>query len=109
MHLQLDPQLQAMAMQHVQLQLNPAMIRPALSQINLGAIPIQGVGNPGTPNSTIQLPNPLLTPPQPPASPVVPAGAEPDTPSTATPGDLLRAHPGFKAQESRLGSSAQQP
>ena len=91
MHLQLDPQLQAMAMQHVQLQLNPVMIRPALSQINLGVMPIQGVGNPSTPNGTTPLPNPLLAPPQPPASPVVPAGAEPDAPSTATPGDLFRA------------------
>lgn len=83
-HLQLDPQVQAMAMQYVQQQLNPATIRPALSQINLRISPTQGFGSPNTPN-------PFAVPTIPPAAPLVPAGAGPDTPRTATTGDLLSA------------------
>ncbi len=82
--LQLDPQVQAMAMQYVQQQLNPATIRPALSQINLRILPTQGTGSPNTPN-------PFATPTIPPAAPLVPAGAGPATPQTATAGDFLQA------------------
>ncbi|MEH1966133.1 hypothetical protein [Nostoc sp.] len=97
MHLQLDPQLQAMAMQHIQQQLNPATIRPALSQINLGVLPTQGASNPSTPN-------PFATPTLPPASPTVPAGAGPDTTRTATAGDLLKAIMAVPAIDSALTS-----
>lgn len=82
--LQLDPQVQAMAMQYVQQQLNPATIRPALSQINLRILPTQGAGSPNTPN-------PFATPIIPPAAPLVPAGAGPATPETATAEDFLQA------------------
>lgn len=83
-HLQLDPQVQAMAIQYVQQQLNLATVRPALSQIDLGISPTQGSGSPNTPN-------PFATPTLPPAAPLVPAGAGPATPRTATAGDLLQA------------------
>ncbi|MFW9261094.1 hypothetical protein [Nostoc sp. CALU 546] len=84
MHLQLDPQFQAMIMQHVQQQLNPATIRPFLNQINLGVLPTPGAGSPSTPN-------PFAAPTVPAASPTVPAGAGPDTSRTATAGDLVQA------------------
>ncbi|OUL32591.1 DUF4157 domain-containing protein [Nostoc sp. 106C] len=82
MHLQLDPQLQAMAMQYIQQQLDPATVLPALNQIDLGVL-----SNQTSPNT----PNPFATPTPPPASPLVPAGAGPETPRTATAGDLLSA------------------
>ncbi|BAY07540.1 eCIS core domain-containing protein [Calothrix sp. NIES-2098] len=82
MHLQLDPQLQAMAMQYIQQQLDPATVLPALNQIDLGVLP-----NQTSPNTL----NPFATPTPPPASPVVPAGKGPETPRTATAGDLLSA------------------
>ncbi|OUL31315.1 hypothetical protein BV372_20350 [Nostoc sp. T09] len=97
MHLQLDPQLQAMAMQHIQQQLHPAAIRPALNQINLGVLPNQGSGSPNTPN-------PFATPTPPPAAPLVPAGAGPDTPQTATAGDLLSAIMAVPAIDGALNS-----
>ncbi|MDZ8055684.1 MAG: DUF4157 domain-containing protein [Aulosira sp. ZfuVER01] len=94
MHLQLDPQLQA-AMQHIQQQLHPASIRPALSQINLGVLPDRS-----SPNT----PNPFATTTPPPASPLVPAGAGPETPRSATTGDLLSAIMAVPAIDSALNS-----
>ncbi|BAY61447.1 hypothetical protein NIES22_15120 [Calothrix brevissima NIES-22] len=82
--LQLDPQIQAMAMQYAQQQLQPSIIRPALNQINLGLPANLGAGGADTPN-------PFATPTPSAAAPLVPAGAGPQTPRTGTPGDLLRA------------------
>ncbi len=97
MRLQLDPQVQAMIVQHVQQQVNPATIRPALNQINLGISPTPGAGSPSTPN-------PFATPTLPAASPTVPAGAGPDVPRTATTGDLLQAIMAVPAIDSALNS-----
>ncbi|MEH2096809.1 hypothetical protein [Nostoc sp.] len=97
MHLQLDPQLQAMVMQHVEQQLNPETIRPALNQINLGVLPTSGTASPS-------IPNPFASPTLPAAAPTVPAGAGPSTARTATGGDLLRAIIAVPAIDSALTS-----
>ncbi len=87
--LHLDPQIQAMAFQHVQQQMEPATIRAALSQVNLGltALPAPSASGP----TATPTPNPFATPSPSPAAPLVPRGAGPDTPRPATAGDLMSA------------------
>jgi len=87
--LHLDPQIQAMAFQHVQQQMEPATIRAALSQVNLGltALPAPNASGP----TATPTPNPFATPSPSPAAPLVPRDADPDTPRPATAGDLMKA------------------
>lgn len=87
--LHLDPQIQAMAFQHVQQQMEPATIRAALSQINLGLTALRAPSASG-PTAT-PTPNPFATPSPSPAAPLVPRGAGPDTPRPASAGDLMSA------------------
>jgi hypothetical protein len=87
--LHLDPEIQAMAFQHLQQQMEPATIRAALSQVNLGltALPAPSASGP----TATPTPNPFATPSPSPAAPLVPRGAGPDTPRPATAGDLMNA------------------
>jgi hypothetical protein len=92
--LQLDPQIQAMAMQYVQQQFNPATLQPALSQIRLGLVPPSGTNPAATQGSTA--PNPFATPTPVPASTPTPAPAspeseEPEPTRAATTDDLIQA------------------
>jgi len=82
--LHLDPQIQAMAMQQIQQQINPATLLPALSQINLAQL--TGLGQTAAP-----APNPFAAPSLPSASPLVPRGAGPQEPRAAEASDLMDA------------------
>jgi len=87
--LHLDPQIQAMAFQHMQQQMEPATIRAALSQVNLGltALPAPSASGP----TATPTPNPFATPSPSPSTPLVPRGAGPNTPRPATAGNLMKA------------------
>ncbi len=81
--LHLDPEIQAMLHQHVQQQLAPANLRDALSQIQLGSLPLAA---PGAATTPAQTPTGATG-----STPAVPAGSGSDTPRAATPGDLMGA------------------
>jgi hypothetical protein len=90
--LRLDPAIEAMAREHVQQQLEPAGLRPALSRLRVGSAqppPVSGSGS--ATGGTGGPPNPLTGPPTPAPAPLVPAGAGPDTPRQANPDDVLGA------------------
>ncbi|MFQ5418810.1 MAG: hypothetical protein ACE5EY_00460 [Anaerolineae bacterium] len=76
LELQLDPEIQAMMRQHVHERSEPANLRAALLDLSLGPMPA----------------GPDLTaPPSTEPTPLVPAGAGPDTPRSATGGDLMES------------------
>lgn len=90
--LRLDPEIQAKMTQYVQQQLDPANLRGALSQIQLESLPTAAPGAVTTPATA--------SPGASGAAPTVPAG--PDTPRTATAGDLMGAVLAVPAIDSAL-------
>ena len=92
-HLHLDPAIEAMARQHIQQQLDPAGLRPALARVRVGSVrlpPVLG-GSGSATGGTGAAPNPLTGPPTPQPAPLVPPGAGPDTPRQADPDEVLSA------------------
>ncbi|GEM_PF-870113 len=90
--LRLDPEIQAQinAMRMMQELLDPDRIRSSLFRIDFGAL-------------LATQPPPWLTgPPTPTPAPLVPPGAGPSTPRTATAGDLLKAVLGIPAVNTAL-------
>jgi outer membrane protein OmpA-like peptidoglycan-associated protein len=85
-HLHLDPEIQAMAAQYVQQQLDPAGLRTALAGVRLGSPAAPGGAGSGTSAPAATAPTPTPT-----AAPLVPAGAGPATPHAAGAGDLMSA------------------
>ena len=92
-HLHLDPAIEEMARQFVLQRLNPAALRPALSQVRFGGPRVAGAGGsaPGLPGSTGVPAAALSGPPTPAAAPLVPAGAGPDSAHPADVSDILGA------------------
>lgn len=89
--LQLDPQVEAMAMQYVQQQVNPSLLQPAFNQIRLGVLAPSR--NPAIAQSSTA-PNSLSAPaPIPASSPTAPPSEseEPTPTREATLDDLVQA------------------
>ena len=95
--LHLDPELQA-SMQQVQEQVNPTIVRTALSQIKL-TLPTANLSAPATTN-------PLATPATPPptATPLGPAGAGPDKPRAASGSDIMDGVLGLQVVDNAVES-----
>jgi len=115
--LKLDPALLASMRQLVDRELDPALVIPALAQVNLAA-PAPNAGAPaaGTtapspapatagsgPGASPAAPNPLAGPSVPTPAPLVPAGKGPDEPRPAEAGDLARAIMAVPAVDQALG------
>ncbi len=90
--LHLDPQMQAIAMQHAQQQLDPSALKPTLAQLSLGTLPtISPSPSSASGGATSPVPNPIPSPTTAPTSPAVSSDKEPEPSRSATATDFMKA------------------